>query len=61
MRQLMHLMVPALVLTLLAGTLGADAQPVEKVVRIGYLSLQREDGDRSWSRPSGKDFGSWAT
>jgi len=48
MRQLMHLMVPALVLTLLAGTLGADAQPVEKVVRIGYLSLQREDGDRSW-------------
>ena len=44
----MHLVTFALVLTLLAGALGADAQPPEKVVRIGYLSLQREDGDRSW-------------
>jgi putative ABC transport system substrate-binding protein len=38
----------ALLFTLLAGPLGAHAQPVEKVARIGYLSLQREDGDRSW-------------
>ena len=44
----MRLVTLALVLTVLAGPLGADAQPPEKVVRIGYLSLQREDGDRSW-------------
>jgi putative ABC transport system substrate-binding protein len=34
--------------TLIAAPLAAEAQPVGKVVRIGYLSLQREDGDRSW-------------
>src|SRR5262245_16148087 len=45
-RPLMHLGTLALVLTLIAGPLGADAQPAEKIVRIGYLSLQREDGDR---------------
>ncbi|MGH7302882.1 MAG: hypothetical protein ACRELZ_06300 [Candidatus Rokuibacteriota bacterium] len=44
----MHFASLALVLILLAGPLGANAQPVEKVIRIGYLSLQREDGDRSW-------------
>lgn len=37
----------ALVLIALAGPL-AHAQPAENVTRIGYLSLQREDGDRSW-------------
>jgi len=33
---------------LLAASLAAGAQPAGKVVRIGYLSLQREDGDKSW-------------
>jgi putative ABC transport system substrate-binding protein len=36
---------------LLAAPLAAGAQPAGKVVRIGYLSLQREDGrdgDKSW-------------
>ena len=33
---------------LLATPLAAQAQPAGKVVRIGYLSLQREDGDKSW-------------
>ena len=36
---------------LLAAPLAAEAQPAGKVVRIGYLSLQREDGrdgDKSW-------------
>jgi ABC-type uncharacterized transport system substrate-binding protein len=34
--------------SLLAASLAAEAQPAGKVVRIGYLSLQREDGDKSW-------------
>jgi putative ABC transport system substrate-binding protein len=36
---------------LLAAPLASEAQPAGKVVRIGYLSLQREDGrdgDQSW-------------
>jgi putative ABC transport system substrate-binding protein len=32
----------------LAGPLVAEAQPAGKIVRIGYLSLQREEGDKSW-------------
>jgi putative ABC transport system substrate-binding protein len=38
----------ALVLTLLAGLLAAEAQPQGKMHRIGYLSLQRAEGDKSW-------------
>src|SRR5215470_4456544 len=38
----------AFLLTVLAGPLLAHAQTTDKVSRIGYLSLQREDGDQSW-------------
>jgi putative ABC transport system substrate-binding protein len=34
--------------SLLAAPRAAEAQPAGKVVRIGYLSLQREEGDTSW-------------
>ena len=33
---------------LLAAPLVAEAHPAGKAVRIGYLSLQREEGDKSW-------------
>ena len=33
---------------LLAAPLAAEAQPAGRVYRIGYLSLQREEGDKSW-------------
>jgi putative ABC transport system substrate-binding protein len=35
-------------LSLLAAPLAVEAQPAAKVARIGYLSLQREEGDKSW-------------
>ena len=38
----------AMSLTFLAAPLVAEAQPAPKVARIGYLSLQREEGDKSW-------------
>jgi putative tryptophan/tyrosine transport system substrate-binding protein len=38
----------ALLFSLLAGPLVGDAQRAERVVRIGYLSLQTEEGDRGW-------------
>jgi ABC-type uncharacterized transport system substrate-binding protein len=44
----MHLGALALVLPLLAGPFVAEAQPAGKVQRIGYLSLQRAEGDKSW-------------
>ncbi len=44
----MHLGASALVLTLLVGPLVAAAQPAEKVVLIGYLSLQSQEGDQHW-------------
>ena len=42
------LVVLALLFSLLAGPLVGDAPPAERVVRIGYLSLQTEEGDRGW-------------
>ena len=44
----MRLRTLAFVLPLLAAALVAEAQPAGKVARIGYLSLQREEGDKSW-------------
>jgi len=38
----------AMSLSLLVAPLVAEAQPAAKVARIGYLSLQREEGDKSW-------------
>ena len=35
-------------LALLVGPLVAEAQQPGKIVRIGYLSLQREGGDKTW-------------
>jgi putative tryptophan/tyrosine transport system substrate-binding protein len=45
----MRLIGLAAILTIsLIAPLAADAQPAGKVARIGYLSLQREEGDKSW-------------
>ncbi len=37
-----------LTLSLLATPLAAEAQSAGKVQRIGYLSLQRAEGDKTW-------------
>ncbi|MGH7304811.1 MAG: ABC transporter substrate-binding protein [Candidatus Rokuibacteriota bacterium] len=44
----MRLIGLAIVLGLTLAPLAAEAQSAAKVHRIGYLSLQRVDGDRSW-------------
>ena len=41
-------LVTVVVLALLAAPLAAGAQQARKVPRIGYLSLQRAEGDKSW-------------
>jgi hypothetical protein len=38
----------ALALGLALGPTGVHAQPAGKVYRVGYLSLQRPEGDKSW-------------
>lgn len=44
----MHVGALALALTILAGPFSAEAQTRAKPPRIGYLSLQRAEADKSW-------------
>jgi putative tryptophan/tyrosine transport system substrate-binding protein len=48
MRRQMRLGAIALLLILLAAPLPPEAQPQGKMHRIGYLSLQRVEGDKNW-------------